>query len=249
MQAVFFSPPRPLWVGRNTTGDARACGEKKPVSLCLLAAGFSASAVLCLGTAVHEPFYLGKPVHDPSSRCSLLRRVSTATETPAASASARRREREYVAPRAVYQVGFVETAEYVDIGTNIHSHTLRTSLCFEALQGLHDYCCPSAAAVLDRAQVEGAVAVLCALLLLFSVSASAAGDEYYSDGYHEPGRIGGLSGSLGTPLPGPQHAARATCNFNPHRKSSRASCLVTVAYASSMRQVLCTVCRVRGSMW
>ena len=45
------------------------------------------------------------------------------------------------------------------------------------------------------------------------------------------------------PCEGPQHAARATCsrccppcfNFNPDRKSSRGSSLVTVAFASSMR--------------
>ena len=92
-------------------------------------------------------------------------------------------EEEYLAPGAVYQVRFVETAGYVDIETNTHPHTLRKSFCPQALQGLHNYRCLSAAAVLDWAQVEGAVAVLCALLLPFSAPPYVAGDEYYTDGY------------------------------------------------------------------
>ena len=67
-------------------------------------------------------------------------------QLPVEMASIKRQEEEeeeYLAPRAVYQARFVEKAGYVDIKTNTHPHTLRKSFCPQALQGLHDYRCPS----------------------------------------------------------------------------------------------------------
>ena len=124
----------------------------------------------------------------------------------AASTKRQEEEEEYLAPRGV--PGQVRRDGRVRRYRDKHTpHTLSKSFCLQALQGLYDYRCKSAAAVLDRAQVEGAVAVLRALLLLFSALRPAARSTRVTQQM--------LSAVL----------------FNADRKSSCGSSLVTAASA------------------
>ena len=117
----------------------------------MLGGGLCVCAVLCDGYSVHDRRTMGTQCVTGLRCCSM----ATSMECW---------EEEYLEPRAVYEARFVDTAGYVAIETTTLTH--RNPLCPQALQSFHDLHCPCAAAVLDRAQVEGAVAVLRVLLVL-----------------------------------------------------------------------------------
>ena len=113
----------------------------------------------------------------------------------------RQEEKEYLAPCAVYQARFVETAGYVDIETNTPTHMKKVFLSSSASRPLRlplSVCrgCPRPGSGGSRCcLVRVAASVLCASFCCRRVPP-------------EPGRIGGVPGRLGTSLPDPQRAAR-----------------------------------------